>query len=267
MGDADLGDDSSRISDEANVDTHGRPAWVSVAASWARELVIIVVGALVISTVVRLFVAQMFLIPSGSMENTLHVQDRVLVQKVAGFNRGDVVVFTDPGGWLSQQPTTQGNVFTDVLVFVGLMPDESTQHLIKRVIGMPGDTVKCCDTEGRLTVNGYPLEESAYLYGDGAGMSAPSDFPFEVTVPADHIFVMGDHRNNSSDSRCHLLDGVGDGNGAFIPVSDVVGTAVWVVFPFSHWRGLTTPDAFAAVPDPVNPAPSQAVITNPGPGC
>ncbi|WP_028708276.1 signal peptidase I [Propionicicella superfundia] len=235
-----------------------------------KELTIIVVGALVISTVIRVFVAQMFIIPSGSMENTLHVSDRVLVQKVTHFARGDVVVFQDPGGWLAESSPVDRGVVGDVLVFVGLMPDESTGHLIKRVIGLPGDTVSCCDAQGRITVNGQAIDETSYLYADDSGQVAPSDFAFTVTVPADHVFVMGDHRNNSRDSRCHLRDPAGNGepmgSAAFVPVSDVVGTAVWIVFPFSRWGGLSQPATFTAVPDPPA-APAQAVITDSGPGC
>lgn len=235
-----------------------------------KEFTIIVIGALVISTVIRLFVAQMFVIPSGSMENTLHVADRVLVQKVTKFSRGDIVVFTDPGGWLNEQPASDRGVIGDALVFVGLMPDESTGHLIKRVIGVEGDTVKCCDADGHLMVNGEPLDEDAYLYTDASGQVAASDFAFEVTVPAGHVFVMGDHRNNSRDSRCHLrdpgTDGQPTGSDAFVPVSNIVGTAVWVVYPFDRWKGLSQPETFTSVPDPPK-APDQAVITTPGPGC
>lgn len=235
-----------------------------------KEFTIIVVGALVISTVLRLFVAQMFVIPSGSMENTLHVTDRVLVQKVTQFSRGDIVVFTDPGGWLSEQPESDRGVVGDALVFVGLLPDESTGHLIKRVVGVAGDSVSCCDAEGRLLVNGEPLDETAYLYTDAEGQVAASDFEFDVTVPEGHVFVMGDHRNNSRDSRCHLSDPAdGDepkGSDAFVPVDHIVGTAIWVVFPFDRWGGLSRPDSYDSVPD-AGDAPEQAVITDPGPGC
>lgn len=235
-------------------------------ASLVKELAIIVVGALIISTVVRVFVAQMFLIPSGSMENTLHVDDRVLVQKVVPFTRGDVVVFRDPGGWLGEQPQTQRGIVEEVLVFIGVLPDQSTEHLIKRVIGMPGDRVACCDSQGRVTVNGQPLDEGEYLYSNQAGQNAPSEFNFDVTVPAGHIFVMGDHRSSSRDSRCHLRDSATKGEAAFVPTSAVVGSAIHVVFPFSHWRGLSPPATFANVPAPQS-VPEQAVITNPGPGC
>lgn len=231
-----------------------------------KEATIIVVGALIISTVLRLFVAQMFLIPSGSMENTLQIQDRVLVQKVVQFNRGDVVVFRDPGGWLSQQAAPPRGIVEEALVFVGLLPDESADHLIKRVIGMPGDRVACCDSQGRVTVNGFALDESAYLFSNQAGQNAPSEFPFDVTVPAEHIFLMGDHRSSSRDSRCHLRDPATQGGAAFVPKSAVVGSAMQVVFPFAHWRGLGPPVTFGNVPAPEQ-TPERAVIRNPGPGC
>ncbi len=241
--------------------SHGR-----TLANLVKELAIIVVGALVISTVLRLFVAQMFLIPSGSMENTLHVDDRVLVQKVVAFTRGDVVVFRDPGGWLVQQPQKQRGMLEEALIFVGLLPDESAEHLIKRVIGMPGDRVACCDAQGAVTVNGHPLDESEYLFSNQAGPNAPSEFDFDVTVPAGHIFLMGDHRNSSRDSRCHLRDADTGGGAAFVPMSAVVGSAKQVVFPFAHWKGLSPPATFAGVPAPQS-VPEQAVITNAGPGC
>jgi signal peptidase I len=260
-----VADDVHQVSDAAAGPRRG-----NAFGGLLKELTIIIVGALVISTILRVFVAQMFIIPSGSMENTLQVSDRVLVQKVTHFARGDVVVFSDPGGWLSETPTIERGVVGDVLVFIGLMPDESTGHLIKRVIGLPGDKVSCCDATGRVTVNGQALDEAPYLYEDVAGQVAPSDFSFSVTVPAGHIFVMGDHRNNSRDSRCHLRDpgtnGEPTGSAAFVPESDVVGTAVWIVFPFSRWAGLSQPKTFTSVPDPPA-APAQAVISNSGPGC
>jgi signal peptidase I len=272
--DADASPEAASPADESTSPAAPEPRRRRRAGSYIggviKEGAIVIVGALVISTIIRLFVAQMFLIPSGSMENTLHRGDRVAVQKITHFQRGDVVVFSDPGGWLSEtQPVELGPV-QQMLVFVGLMPDESTRHLIKRVIGLPGDTVSCCDAQGRITVNGEPLDETSYLYSGGGGQVAPSDFDFTVTVPEGHVFVMGDHRNNSRDSRCHLLDpgadGRPDGSAAFIPVENVVGSAMWVVYPFDHWRGFSTPDTFSGVPDPPT-APSEAVVTDPGPGC
>ncbi|MFZ1410896.1 MAG: signal peptidase I [Micropruina sp.] len=250
----------------------GRPAnsFARTTWLWTKEISIVVVGALIASTLLRLFLAQMFVIPSGSMENTLMVRDRVMVQKVAGWGRGDVVVFRDTEKWLVTEPEKLGPV-RQTLVFLGLAPDESTNHLIKRVIGMPGDRVQCCDAQGRLLVNGYPLDETSYLYTTPDGRQIkPSDFEFQVVVPRDRIFVMGDHRNNSQDSRCHLDDQGTEGligSPAFVPTANVVGSTVAVVFPFYRWRVLTRPTTFEGVPAPAEPAPEVAQIIGPPPPC
>ena len=145
--------------------TDAKPAHRSGFAAAAREFVLIVVGALIVSSILRAFVGQMFIIPSESMENTLLVGDRVVVEKLTDVKRGDVVVFEDPGGWLGAEESGQkrGSIgrFFEI---VGLLPDSSHGHLIKRLIGMPGDKVACCDAKGRLLVNGQPLDETSYLY-------------------------------------------------------------------------------------------------------
>lgn len=235
-----------------------------------RESAIVIVGALIASTLLRMFLIQVFVIPSGSMENTLLVGDRVAVQKVVPFQRGDIVVFRDDYGWL---PTVRGSDdwWKSALTFVGLLPDESQNYLIKRVIGVAGDHVKCCDTLGRITVNDTPLEESAYLYTDPTtGQQVkPSDYTFDVIVPQDKVFVMGDHRNDSQDSRCHLAasyNGVAGGM-AFIRTSAIVGTGVATVFPFDRIGGHPGPDAFASVPAPSGSPPAAPVITGPVPVC
>ncbi|MFT4296103.1 MAG: signal peptidase I [Micropruina sp.] len=242
-----------------------KPSAGRVAGMWAKEIAIVVIGALVASTLLRLFIAQMFVIPSGSMENTLLIRDRVMVQKVAGWSRGDVVVFRDTQGWLAE-PEEETDPVRKALIFIGLAPDESSNHLIKRVIGLPGDHVKCCDVQGRITVNGQPLDEGSYLYSEGGETVAPSAMPFDVIVPKGRIWVMGDHRNNSQDSRCHLTEGT-EGIAAFVPEADVVGSAVAIVYPFDRWRGLSRPDTFAHVPGPTAPAPDRPVITGQIPPC
>ena len=229
-----------------------------------------VVGAVIVSSLLRAFVGQMFIIPSESMESTLLRGDRVVVQKITGFNRGDVVVFRDPGGWLSE-PVEERRPFDRVLEFVGLPTKSTPGHLIKRVIGLPGDSVVCCDEANRITVNGYSLDESSYLYVDSDGVQVnPSDVRFQVVVPAGRIFVMGDHRDVSADSRCHLSDLSATGSRgevAFVPLDNVVGPAFAVVAPFSRAARLHRPANFAEVPGPSKAAPAKAVIKPEGVSC
>lgn len=229
----------------------------------------VAVLALVISAVIRGLIGQVFVIPSGSMEDTLQVGDRVAVLKIGDVERGDVVVFKDPGGWLP--PAQKASTARKALEFIGLLPDTADQHLIKRLIGMPGDTVTCCDDLGRLQVNGVPLDETSYLEVDGGVQDEPALVEFKVVVPRDRIFVMGDNRNNSQDSRCHLADITTDGGPrgmtAFVPLDDVVGSAVAVVAPLDRFGRLVRPATFAAVPAAVGPGPELPSITPEGVGC
>jgi signal peptidase I len=210
--------------------------------------VIIVVSALVLSMLIKTFLVQSFYIPSGSMEDTLEIGDRVLVSKLApgplDLHRGDVVVFKDPGGWLSPtavvERTGWRGVVADTLTFVGLMPQDSGEHLIKRVIGLAGDTVACCDAQGRLTVNGIPLDEPYLAPG-----AEPSEMEFSVVVPEGRLWVMGDNRQNSQDSRYKQ----GDPGGGAIPRANVVGVAFVTLWPIDRWTVLHNPGAtFAEVP-------------------
>lgn len=223
----------------------GRQAW-----AWIKELLIIIVIAVVLSFLIKTFLFRAFFIPSGSMENTLQIQDRIfvnlLVPEPISIKRGDVVVFKDTQGWLKSEPASDGPIgwVGDVATFIGLAPDNSQQHLVKRVIGLPGDRVMCCSADGKLTVNGQPITEP-YLF-PGA---APSDTPFDVTVPEGHLWVMGDHRNNSQDSRFHDSTN----HTGFVPVADVEGRAVVVAWPLTHWGILGNyPDVFTDVPDPAS---------------
>lgn len=246
-----------------------RPSALKRLALAAREI-IIVVGALIISALIRAFIGQMFIIPSGSMENTLMVNDRVVALKVADFHRGDIVVFEDPGDWLVQVPQQRGTL-GHALEVIGVLPSTATNHLIKRVIGLPGDTITCCDAQGRMSVNGVPLEETAYLFSGNGVTVAPSDFPFTVTVPSDRLFVMGDHRNQSGDSRCHLDDVSNDGSPigmtAFVPISKVVGPAVLIASPFDRATRLRVPATFADVPDVEGTPPEKPSISAEEVGC
>jgi signal peptidase I len=216
----------------------------------ARETVLVVVIALVVSLVVKTFLLQAFSIPSVSMEQTLDVGDRVLVGKLTpgpfDLHRGDVVVFSDPGGWLRAETPVRrgpvGSVVTGALTFVGLLPEDSDGHLVKRVIGLPGDHV-ASDGRGPVTVNGTPLDESSYL---ADGVRPSQDQPFDVTVPADRLWVMGDNRPHSCDSRCNT----GGPSAGFVPVEMVTGRAYVVVWPFSHWSWLGTPSALDRVAAP-----------------
>lgn len=233
------------------------------------ELAVIIIVGLLVTTLVRAFVFQPFEVPSGSMENTLQVNDKIVAQRIADFQRGDVVVFGDANGWLTGR--ADPGPLRSALEFVGVLPKSGEGHLVKRVIGMPGDRVACCDDRGRLVVNGYALDESAYLYSDASGMVAPAEVPFDVIVPEGHLFVLGDHRNASGDSRCHLQgisrQGGPVGSAAFIPIEAVVGSVPVIVSPFSRIQQLTTPSTFAGVPAPQQPAPGDPVIVQVSEGC
>ena len=206
------------------------------------EVLLLLIVAIGISFFVKTFLVQAFYIPSGSMENTLHVGDRVSVNRLGtitghGIQRGDVVVFHDSAGWLGNDDTTKSSgvmhVFRTLLADIGVLPDSSKKFLIKRVIGMPGDHVVCCTTKGNLRVNGHELDESSYIY---AG-NKPSEVAFNVVVPSDRIWVMGDHRGNSADSRFHR----DDQNNGFVPIHEVVGRAFLLIWPLSRSSVLTRP--------------------------
>jgi signal peptidase I len=197
--------------------------------STLRELPVLLVSALILSVLVKTFFIQFFYIPSGSMENTLLVNDRVGVNKLGAIfseiKRGEVVVFRDPANWLTapyDDKTGLSKVIRDSLVFVGVMPDPAKQYLIKRVIGVGGDRVVCCNAEGKIEVNGVAVNEPYIYPGD-----KPSDSNFEVKVPEGFIWVMGDHRGASADSRFHT----DDPNKGMVPLDKVTGRALFVVWP------------------------------------
>jgi signal peptidase I len=213
---------------------------------WLKEVATVVVIAVVLSFLIKTFLFRAFYIPSESMVRTLDVNDRIfvnlLVPEPFELQRGDVVVFRDNQGWLAPTPERPAGPFTWVqngLTFVGLLPDNSEQHLVKRVIGLPGDHVVCCDAQGRVNVNGVPLEES-YIN--------PAEVPdvrrFDVVVPEGKVWVMGDNRNHSADSRAHQ-----DSNGGFIDLADVEGKAAIIAWPLNRLKALDNyPEVFSDVP-------------------
>lgn len=218
--------------------------------SFILEFLTVVALALLISAVVKTFFLQAFEIPSESMENTLVPGDRIVVNKLADsvqdLNRGDVVVFVDPGGWLNNSQADDESAVKKAMIgigeTIGILPQNTGNHLVKRVIGLPGDHVVCCNEEGMLTVNDAPIRENYISPG-----SAPSDQPFDVTVPQGHLWVMGDNRPRSKDSRFHqAATGFG-----FVPIQDVEGRA-WAIFmPFDRMTRLGNPSSvFSAVPAP-----------------
>jgi signal peptidase I len=211
-----------------------------------RELPILIISALVLSIIVKTFFIQFFYIPSGSMENTLQVNDRVGVNKFGALfsdiKRGEVVVFRDPANWLSPNYDDSSGirkVIKDSLVFVGVLPDPSKQYLIKRVIGVGGDKVRCCGKDGKIEVNGVSINEPYIYEGD-----KPSDSEFEVEVPQGFIWVMGDHRGASADSRFHT----DDPNKGMVALDKVTGRATFIIWPFSNLAILEKGEDLSKLP-------------------
>ncbi|KUL62015.1 peptidase S26 [Streptomyces violaceusniger] len=220
------------------------PQWLAGGGRWRRgALLAAACAALVL--LVSGFVLQPFLIPSGSMENTLRPGDRVLVNKLAyrfgdDPRRGDVVVFDGAGSFGEEEPS--GNPVTGLLrkaaAAVGLAEPAESDY-VKRVVGIGGDRVTCCDRRGRIEVNGRPVDERYLHPGD-----SPSRVPFDIVVPEGRLWVMGDHRDASRDSRDYL----GAPGGGTVPVDKVIGRAAWIGWPFGRWSGVPGTDAFAGVP-------------------
>ncbi|WP_228990249.1 signal peptidase I [Streptomyces sp. DH8] len=206
------------------------------------ELPLLVGIALVLALLIKTFLVQAFSIPSDSMQNTLQRGDRVLVDKLTPWfgsepERGEVVVFHDPGGWLEDTVTPEPNAVQKFLSFIGLMPSSEEKDLIKRVIAVGGDTVECKEN-GPVKVNGKSLDEKSFIF---PGNTPCNDKPFgPITVPDGRIFVMGDHRQNSLDSRYHQeLPGQGT-----VSNDEVVGRAVVVAWPLGRWATLPVPGTF-----------------------
>lgn len=215
--------------------------------TFLRDLIIIIVVAFLVSFLLKTFLVRSFYIPSGSMEHTLEVNDHILVNqlvpKVIGVERGDIVVFKDPGGWLTSQTNQpQPNFLQQLLQTVGLASDTSDEYVVKRVIGIAGDRVTCCDTQGRVTVNGVALNEPYIVRPEGEPRA--SAIPFDVLVPEKSVWVMGDNRYSSRDSR-YNQDQPGKG---FVPESEIVGKAFMRNWPLTRltWLG-NYPEVFAPV--------------------
>jgi signal peptidase I len=216
-----------------------------------RDVLFILLAALVISFVIKTFFIRSFYIPSGSMMNTLQVNDRVIVSLLTPgavpLKRGDVVVFSDPGGWLTGEdtgPVAPSNPINSALAFIGLIPPNDNSHLIKRVIGLPGDKIRCCTVAGKLSINGVAIDEPYILLNPGETNDAPTQF--SITVPKGEIWVMGDNRDDSKDSAYHEAN---QDATPFVPISDVTGTAFVISWPANRWSWLGNyPAVFADVP-------------------
>ncbi len=220
-----------------------------------RDVLVIVLIAVVVSFVIKTFLVRSFYIPSGSMEQTLLIKDRILVDELTprfgGYERGDVVVFRDPGGWLPPTPATPpqqplAEAADWLLSLVGITASDSDEHLIKRIIGVGGDHVVCCNAIGQVTVNGTPIDETPYL-NLSPGQTAPAPVPFDVVVPKNSLWVMGDNRDHSRDSRYNM----DQPNKGFVPLDNVVGRAFLITWPFDRFGTIDGHHTvFAGVPAP-----------------
>lgn len=226
-----------------------------------RELVVIVAIALIASAVLRAFVLQAFFVPSGSMLPEIQLHDRIVVSRIGDIERGEVVVFEDPGGWI---PATEQAEPPDrlrrALEWVGVLPASGHEHLVKRVVGLPGDRVVCCDRNGKLRINRYPVDESGFLHQNGQGADNCS---FDVVVPADSIFVLGDNRYISGDSSRQLRN---NSQNAFVPMDLVVGRAFAVVWPAGNAHILQVPSAYDEVPAGRTPPDKGISVESPSGG-
>ena len=233
-----------------------------------RDVLLILLAAILISFLIKTFLIRSFYIPSESMEQTLLVNDRIIVNELVPdltpIQHGDIVVFQDPGGWLDPVPPVPDQnpvvaFFDWLLSVVGLTAPDSNDHLVKRVIGLPGDHVTCCNDFGQMSVNGIPLDEPYVFLPDGVTKVSKDDF--DVTVPKDSLWVMGDNRYNSQDSR-YNRDKPGNG---FVPFDHVVGRAVLISWPINRWTWLDNyPVTFDGV-DEARESPPPAPEPSPSP--
>jgi signal peptidase I len=255
--------------------------------SFLTEMVVLFAVALTIALLIKSFVVQPFFIPSGSMENSLLIGDKVLVNKIVyrirPISRGDVVVFNGAGSWLAPEVSppishnplarlygvTLGPLLTSVKGLFGTEPGQT--DYIKRVIGIPGDHVACCNAQGQITVNGVALHERSYLI-PGA---KPSEGSFSVVVPPGRLWVMGDNRPESADSRLHdcaytytPAKCVPYDKGGTVPEDKVIGRAFMIVWPPSRFRLLPIPPTFdqpgLGHPAALTPVRERSALTGPG---
>lgn len=221
--------------DPTGVQSPAPPSAAGAAWRAVREIVIVLVTAVVLSVVVRTFFVQAFFVPSQSMENTLLPSDRILASKIttrfAGVDRGEIVVFRDPGNWLPQAVPVAANPVRSALEWLGIVPTNKGEDLVKRVIGVEGDRIACCDADGRIVLNGVPLDEPYIKPG-----VSTNQVQFDVVVPPDSVFVMGDNRSESADSRYHL-----DENNGGVPTGNVVGRVFFNVWPFDRLATFPVP--------------------------
>ena len=211
--------------------------------SLLRELPILVILALLVSLLIKSFLVQFFYIPSGSMENTLQIKDRVAVNRIPfignDISRGDVIVFRDPAGWLPDASSDSGNGITSAiregLVLVGIVPNPAKQYLVKRVIGVAGDNVVAKDRV--LTINGKPTNEPYIFAGN-----SPSDTDFNITVPEGKVWVMGDHRGASGDSRVHQ----DDVNNGMVPIEKITGRVIATIWPIKQIGFISSQDPLSS---------------------
>ncbi|MEY4322497.1 MAG: signal peptidase [Actinomycetota bacterium] len=236
-----------RIIDEASADhdENNLEGWrgkLSFVFDWLRETSFILGMAVLLSVLLRTFVFQAFFVPSESMENTLLTDDRIIASKLSyrfgDIHRGDIVVFHDPSDWLYTAPKEPGlhQTINDVMTWIGILPSNSGDDLVKRVIGLPGDKVACCSKDGHITINGLAIDETSYIRDE------TNQIPFSITVPEGRVFVMGDNRGASSDSRFHLDEASGT-----VPIENIVGQVTFRVWPMNRFAKMNAPDVFSQV--------------------
>ncbi len=244
----------SMTSDSPSPDIDSAAAPRSRRGPWLflRDVLVILLVAILVSFLVKTFLVRSFYIPSGSMENTLVQNDRILVDELTprfgAYERGDVVVFKDPGGWLPGSYDPPLPPLTAALDWmgslIGLSASDSDEHLVKRVIGLPGDRVVCCNPLGQVTINDVPIDERDYVKLNDS-QTAPRELDYDVTVPDGSVWVLGDNRDNSQDSRFHQ-DQPG---GGFVPIENIVGRAFLKMWPLDRFGGIDSHhEAFNGVP-------------------